>query len=699
MEIPHRSSRAPLPSIFVNQENPSEQFRSSRSSSSNSISSPTTACGPMSIPNARDPIGVPPPLPPPRHMPDIALNNGPDIAWQWGNSIGAWGKSVQPGSSLYGSFTSRNNSMADPRPEYIHRESSSSTIKSSALDEGYASLSSLGSHKSKYQELPDARGRFQSAVHEQYRSNAQAYDKSLLQKLDARRGSDNITPPRGFAKSAFSTSANDTSPTSRRSREHRHPTQLQPLSLPIMPSKPGLAESPLARWAETPSSAISPGNPYPQFRHTPYEHRSPIDESDRSPLPFPTRSGSGSFMSVGDDISNDQGASPEHDVDFHMEETGLRRLQIDDFPRNELYSPASAAGQKRRASSPPREDRPALHTVGSASDLFRRRESAGSRSSPSPHFHSTSGSVSSTASGPRNNSYASTALSVAASSMTSMNSYGRLSPGGISPGATDCSDSPYVTSLSSDPSPRGSISRTNHQRTLSESRPLMTARKLSDTVSVKHHVPKMQGIYICECCPKKPKKFESQEDLTIHEQEKQYECAYCRNRFKNKNEAERHQNSLHLRRHSWSCAALSGYSAAFHASSNRPNEADTCGYCGEDFPRSGISSPSPNGPQIAIVTDRDWDIRIVHLQEMHKFGECNHAKKFFRADHFRQHLKHSHAGTSGKWTNMLENACMKDEPLPEPIRGPERVNPGAAGAVGVGAGVRVGRINEEEEVL
>lgn len=50
---------------------------------------------------------------------------------------------------------------------------------------------------------------------------------------------------------------------------------------------------------------------------------------------------------------------------------------------------------------------------------------------------------------------------------------------------------------------------------------------------------------------------------------------------------------------------------------------------------------------------------------MHKFGECNQAKKFFRADHFRQHLKHSHAGTSGKWTNMLENACMRDEPPPQ----------------------------------
>lgn len=149
----------------------------------------------------------------------------------------------------------------------------------------------------------------------------------------------------------------------------------------------------------------------------------------------------------------------------------------------------------------------------------------------------------------------------------------------------------------------------------------------------------------------------------VHEMEKQYVCQYCHNRFKNKNEAERHQNSLHLRRHSWSCAALSGFEAAFHATSNnmQPQNAqqtsfqptlatDTCGYCGTEF---------PNPP--------DWEARYEHVNHVHKFGECNQTKKFFRADHFRQHLKHSHAGQSGKWTNMLENACMKDEPPPQPI--------------------------------
>lgn len=183
--------------------------------------------------------------------------------------------------------------------------------------------------------------------------------------------------------------------------------------------------------------------------------------------------------------------------------------------------------------------------------------------------------------------------------------------------------------------------------------------------------------------------------------EKQYICQYCHNRFKNKNEAERHQNSLHLRRHSWSCAALTSFEAAFHATpsnsviasiqgTNAPyntndptgvniqhnpvtypgalhsTPTDTCGYCGLEF-----------------VNPPNWDERVEHLNHVHKFGECNQSKKFFRADHFRQHLKHSHAGTSGKWTNMLENACMKDEPPPQPL-GHATLPPGMPGIAMVG---------------
>lgn len=154
---------------------------------------------------------------------------------------------------------------------------------------------------------------------------------------------------------------------------------------------------------------------------------------------------------------------------------------------------------------------------------------------------------------------------------------------------------------------------------------------------------------------------------SAHQQQKQLQCVHCKARFKNKNDAKRHLDSLHLRRRSWSCAVLAVYGAVFHVSTTHA-ESDTCGFCGVDFVRTGSLPASQSKSPVTIPSVHDWEIRITHLQEAHKFGECNGTKKFFRADHFRQHLKHSHAATSGKWTNMLENACMKEEPLRKPPR-------------------------------
>ncbi|KAJ4288884.1 hypothetical protein N0V88_007217 [Collariella sp. IMI 366227] len=298
----------------------------------------------------------------------------------------------------------------------------------------------------------------------------------------------------------------------------------------------------------------------------------------------------------------------DDDTDFPMEETTrMRSLAIEDQWRErdwererdrDCYQP----GQKRRASSPPSDDAPL------ANDMLRRRDGGLiSRGSPIPRLlvipqHSVSSSMSS------------------------------RTP----------SEQPLPPQIT---------------RTVVSPRKLAEIPKSHSSLAAK-----LKGPYMCECCPKKPKKFESEEDLRAHESEKQYECSFCGNRFKNKNEAERHQNSLHVRRHSWSCSALTGYERAFHDSTVRPGEADVCGYCGEEFGRNGQSAGA------SCVSDQDWEERIRHLQDTHKFRECNSSKKFYRADHFRQHLKHSHAGTSGKWTNMLENACMLEEEPPVPSR-------------------------------
>jgi hypothetical protein len=94
-----------------------DRFRTSTMQSSYDSKSPLTNHFPMSIPNSRDP--VPSPLPPPRHLADIADggSNGPDIAWLRGNShvdnsdLGQPIASAAPGSSLYGSFFKKGKPM------------------------------------------------------------------------------------------------------------------------------------------------------------------------------------------------------------------------------------------------------------------------------------------------------------------------------------------------------------------------------------------------------------------------------------------------------------------------------------------------------------------------------------------------------------------------------------------------------------
>ncbi len=63
------------------------------------------------------------------------------------------------------------------------------------------------------------------------------------------------------------------------------------------------------------------------------------------------------------------------------------------------------------------------------------------------------------------------------------------------------------------------------------------------------------------------------------------------------------------------------------------------------------------------TTQEDWEERISHLENVHKFGACDQSKIFVCADNFRRHINHSHAGTSGQWTNALENACMRKEEI------------------------------------
>ncbi|KAF2441601.1 hypothetical protein P171DRAFT_365795 [Karstenula rhodostoma CBS 690.94] len=615
----------------------------------------------MAIPRARQ--EVPPPLPPPRYIGEELRESGVDPGWTWGNNAnystdtGFKGNrygAIKPGSSLLSGAAVAQPSHEHPpdHPFVSARESPS--------DRSFDDADSLEQSDEDYGGKPRQRPSNHRFTSERQlgqgllETSSHAYDKQLLSKI----GGPN-TPTRTTAPPLPATSQ-DSAPSTHTSFNKLN-GQLKPLSVPDRLQQPSL-DSPVSRWP--PSGAASPG--FSGFRSPVFDAGS-ADAHQR-------RFGSISTPGLDDNSSVHRG-SYDHSMftesEFGIEESGMRDLNINDRSPagSDEYHQGPKGGLKRRASSPPseaaREDRP---TAGGNTDLYHRRSAhmLVSRNAPPPtnaaryptlHGSQNQGSLSSVSSlSQRTASFASSFGFSAASSLTSYSGDQRLSPSALSPSAeVELGPvSPYAASRSLNPSPRGSLSRPHHQRGLSENEhpPLHSVRKMStDSIHQSRQnsiVGRIVGSYICECCPKKPKKFESEDELRVHELEKQYTCQFCPNRFKNKNEAERHQNSLHLRRHSWSCAALAGVQAAFHPSPTHSGVADVCGYCGEDFPLP------PN-----------WDARTEHLNHVHKFGECNQAKKFFRADHFRQHLKHSHAGTSGKWTNMLENACMKDEPPPK----------------------------------
>jgi len=615
---------------------------------------PSASVSPMIIPRSQ--MAAPPPLPPPIHLPDIGA--GCDPGWQWGNDPHGndFGRSasVKSGSSLLGSAASpakypfdREHDLASRSIHDRRRNSSIPTVVSVRdveMSDDYSPPSDDAAHPAKAlsnYRLQGERQLEQRTLEE----SSNSYDKHLLSRIGGPSGND---VPKRLSVSFSPGSVHDSPGHSRYETERRN-LSLRPLVLPDLPSS---SDSPVStRW---PLSETSPGSMGPSSEHGSLE-------SSR----MQTRNCSLTF----DDSASSHRGSYDHSM-FDVEDGQMGVLNPHErMPRSDEFYSNLKAGTKRRACSPPGEaTREERSSVGSASGQSGENasrkpiqpfSSKGSPVSKLSASHSSASSVSSLGQRFGSSLASSVGIGSLASSATSYGS-SRLSPSFETEFRPATSQFPLKAHSSNVLS-----SALYHQ--IPQDAVLAISQK-AQSEKMQHTcgptgMSQISVVYICECCPKKPKKFDSEGELRQHEAEKQYTCAYCPNRFKNKNEAERHQNSLHLRRHSWSCTALSGPQAAFHPSQSGSG-ADVCGYCGEEFPNPA-----------------QWDVRAEHLNHVHKFGECNQGKKFFRADHFRQHLKHSHAGTSGKWTNLLENACMKDEPLPEPTHGHSAANGSGSGLV------------------
>ena len=187
------------------------------------------------------------------------------------------------------------------------------------------------------------------------------------------------------------------------------------------------------------------------------------------------------------------------------------------------YTNGAKTGTKRRASSPPRDlyydDRASIGSASGQNDAYNRRSlhQLPDRGSPVARFQPSHSSLSSASSyQPRHGSFGSSlGVPSVPSSATSYTS-GRVSPNTLSP-AIDPelarARTPSGSGQSLKPSPI--LPNPQHGRTLSSS--TQSGAQSSGPDSAPHSrqssLSQLQGMYICECCPKKPKKFDTEDDL------------------------------------------------------------------------------------------------------------------------------------------------------------------------------------------
>jgi hypothetical protein len=293
------------------------------------------------------------------------------------------------------------------------------------------------------------------------------------------------------------------------------------------PQSGGISPSTKAGWRDyldcrSPSAESSAPSSAVEFDHPAYlrditRRRGVSTSQYEDSFSLPSRSNRGSY---------DQGAFSDAEGDYTPDDSLQSRYFINLREATPPYLDASK-GTKRRASSPPRErigdDRHSLRVVTSNGDLSQRRTtghpftnnlSVNGGYAPSHGSTSAASSLSIRTSG----SYSSASYSAGGSSMTSTSPYDRPSPGGLSP-SSDL-DSFHEKSILQPSSPGAFTSQPGMgaaptSNTLEPPNP-NHARKISLQTNLtvpKPAPPKIGGLYLCECCPKKPKKFDNPEDL------------------------------------------------------------------------------------------------------------------------------------------------------------------------------------------
>ena len=401
--------------------------------------------------------------------------------------------------------------------------------------------------------------------------SSQAYDNKLLSKIGKPKTPPHISTLSSLQKSPSSTLPYHSHPTQSRSLSFPNsdypysgsaysdspPIKREPLGYddspqlkPISPSSmtAGMSAHDHMTW-RSPKAERSTPSSFDPMDHSYYPQRFPSSNDVSRQQKF-RRSTGGSLLSSYDELAgnplkntassikrenNEQPMFSEQDsVDptfpmrqLHLEDRSpLSRYPDPDTqhhpsPSRALHTSRSRPGMKRKPSQSPPPDRShaqLLAAAGMNTDPYPRNTSQ--RVSPGGRFGQSQGSISSQSSlSARNNSYASsTGLSVGGSSITSFDQH---SPGTLSPSSEqqqhyqqhNGQDSPYVTSLSMNPSARNTRSQQQYPQAPLDDPEIDPKSQLASDQR-RGTVPNMQSqALICQCCPKKPKKFDTPEQL------------------------------------------------------------------------------------------------------------------------------------------------------------------------------------------
>ncbi|KAG5989234.1 hypothetical protein E4U54_004389 [Claviceps lovelessii] len=422
----------------------------------------------VSIPKLESRGAAPPALPSPRHLPGLEIPvRREGLKKPYSHSASSSSSHLH--ISMHPSCNGDRSSRAKRR----------GTVSNIHGDEGYASYTAAERRSHNRRPIE-----FFQPCQLPFKSAADMHGDSMKKKLDTVCILDRS--PRCMTLSAVM------------DHGHQRNTRVSTLNIPVqLPfHRRSAGDSPAGLSVDTPIfSAVSPGSA--PFRHFPPQRI--IREASDIDYPPRTRT----RRNNNDDVSS----SGYGNYEF----TGTEDTEMDDAmspKRLRSEEVCSVAGHKRRAASPPAGD----HLCGASAEA--RRRDLNSRRSPTPRLHimpqTSSTSSMSSAAISRSSSFIST-MSAAPSTATTATSYGRRSSGANSPGGISptCSNSPYTTPASVNHSPRNSISgrSTAHGRNISATSP----RKMVEIQ--KPSGSKIQPVYMCECCPKKPKKFDTAEEL------------------------------------------------------------------------------------------------------------------------------------------------------------------------------------------